>query len=148
MIFNWTQFHYKYKSFIVSYSLGHIVFVAVMCFFGQVFLHLMRGTLLGLVYKSFCLTTVKDIWFNFLHDSSPHLSAEEHVGQQLQQISLADHRPEKEFSDEAGCDAPQHGTCKEDLGKALLIPWVKEADHLAEGVLSFLLQAFNEQSCL
>lgn len=86
--------------------------------------------------------------FNFLQDSSPHLSAEEHVGQQLQQISLADHRPEEEFCDEAGHDALQHGACEEDLGKALLIPWVEEPDHFPEGVLSFLLQAFREQSCL
>lgn len=77
--------------------------------------------------------------------SSSSLSGEEHVDQQLQQISLADHRPEEEFSDEAGCDALQHGACEEDLGKALLVSWVKEPDHLPEGVLSFLLQAFNEQ---
>lgn len=76
------------------------------------------------------------------------LSAEEHVDQKFQQIGLADHRPEEEFRDEAGCDALQHGGCEEDLSKALLVPWVKELDHLAEGVLSFLLQAFNEQSCL
>ncbi|TNN76291.1 hypothetical protein EYF80_013579 [Liparis tanakae] len=73
---------------------------------------------------------------------------EEHVDQQLQQIRLAGHGPEEEFSDEARCDALQRGGCEEDPGKALAVPWVEELDHLAEGVLSFLLQAFNKQSCL
>lgn len=83
-----------------------------------------------------------------MKSASPLLSAEEHVDQQLQQIGLAYHGPEEEFRDEAGRDALEHGGCEEDSSKALLVPWVKELDHLAEGVLSFLLQAFNEQSCL
>lgn len=78
----------------------------------------------------------------------PPLSAEEHVDQQLQQIGLADHGPQEEFSEQAGCDALQRGGGKEDLGKALVVPWVKEPDHLAEGLLSLLLQAFNEESGL
>lgn len=78
----------------------------------------------------------------------PSLSEEEHVDQQLQQFGLSDDRPEKEFRDEAGCDALQHGGCEEDSSEALLVPRVEDLDHLAEGVLSFLLQAFNKQSCL
>lgn len=78
----------------------------------------------------------------------PWLSEEEHVDQQLQQVGLSDDRPEKEFRDEAGCDALQHGGCEEDSSEALLVPRVEDLDHLAEGMLSFLLQAFNKQSCL
>lgn len=83
-----------------------------------------------------------------MKSTRPLLSAEKHVDQKFQQVCLADHRPEEEFRDEAGRDALQHGGCEEDLSKALLVPWVKEVDHLAESMLSFLLQAFNEQSCL
>lgn len=79
---------------------------------------------------------------------TPVLSAEEHVGQQLQQIGLAYHGPEEKFSDEAGRDALQHGGREENSSEALPVTWVKELDHLPEGVLSFLLQAFNKQSCL
>lgn len=78
----------------------------------------------------------------------PVLSEEEHVHQQLQQVGLAYHGPEEEFRDEAGRDALQHGGCEEDSSKALLVPGVEAMDHLAEGVLSFLLQAFHKQSCL
>lgn len=100
--------------------------------------------------KKFCITAVKNTGLSFLQDSCTRsicrpLSVEEHVDQQLQQISLAYHGPEEEFRDEAGCDALQHGGCEQDLGKSLLVPWVKELDQLAEGVLSFLLQAFNKQ---
>lgn len=82
-----------------------------------------------------------------MRSTCPLLSAEEHVDQQLQQISLAYHGPEEEFRDEAGCDALQHGGCEEDSSKALPVPWVKELDRRAEGMLSFLLQAFDKQSC-
>ena len=83
-----------------------------------------------------------------MKSTSPLLLAKEHVDQQLQQISLADHRPEEQFSDEAGCDALQRGCCEEDSSKTLLVPGVKELDHFAQDVLSFLLQPLNEQSCL
>lgn len=76
------------------------------------------------------------------------LSVEEHVDQQLQQVSLAYHGPEEEFGDEAGRDALKHGGCEEDSSKALLVSRVKQLDHLAQGVLSFLLQAFHERAHL
>lgn len=75
------------------------------------------------------------------------LSEEEHVHHQFQQISLAYHRPEEEFSDEAGRDALQHGGCEEDPGESFAVPPVKEQHHLLEGMLGFLLQAFNKQTC-
>ena len=75
------------------------------------------------------------------------LSAEEHVDQQLQQVGLAYHGPEEEFSDEAGRDALQQGGCEEDSSEALLAG-LDELDHLAEGVLGLLLQAFHKESCL
>lgn len=101
--------------------------------------------------KKFCIAAVKK--FNFCPGQSHEvlhllLSAEEHVDQQLQQIGLAYHGPEEEFGDEAGRDALQHGGCEEDASKALLVPRAQELDHLAEGMLSLLLQAFDEQSCL
>lgn len=49
------------------------------------------------------------------------ISAEEHVDQQLQQVGLANHRPEEELGDEAGCDALQHGGCEEDPSEAFLL---------------------------
>lgn len=103
--------------------------------------------------KSSAVPLLKNIGFNFLQDSyikssHPLLPAEEHVDQQLQQISLAYHGPEEEFRDEAGCDALQCGGGEKDPSEALPVPRVEEPDHLAKGVLSFLLQAFNEQSCL
>lgn len=76
------------------------------------------------------------------------LCVEEHVNQQLQQVSLAYHRPEEQFSDEAGRDALKHGGCEEDSSKALLVSRVKQLDHLPQGMLSFLLQAFHKQACL
>lgn len=75
------------------------------------------------------------------------LSEEEHVHHQLQQISLAYHRPEEEFRDEARRDAPQHGGCEEDLAESFAVPPVKEQRHLPEGMLGFLLQAFHKQAC-
>lgn len=75
------------------------------------------------------------------------LSEEEHVHHQFQQIGLAYHGPEEEFRDEAGCDAPQHGGSEEDPGKSFVVLLVKEQDHLPEGMLGFLLQAFYKQSC-
>lgn len=75
------------------------------------------------------------------------LSEEEHVHHQFQQISLANHRPEEEFRDEAGHDALQRGGCEEDSGKSFAVPSVKDQHHLPEGMLGFLLQAFNKQSC-
>lgn len=84
----------------------------------------------------------------FFLQCPPLLSVKEHVDQQLQQVSLAYHGPEEQFSDEAGCDALQHGGCEEDSSKALLVPWVKELNHLAQSMLGFLLQAFNKQARL
>lgn len=75
------------------------------------------------------------------------LSEEEHVHHQFQQIGLAYHGPEEEFRDEAGRDALQHGSREENPGKSFVVPLVKEQDHLPQGVLGFLLQAFNKQSC-
>lgn len=74
------------------------------------------------------------------------LSEEEHVHHQFQQIGLAYHRPEEEFRDEARRDALQHGGCEEDSGKSFAVPLVKEQHHLPEGMLGFLLQAFNKQT--
>lgn len=78
----------------------------------------------------------------------PLLPAEEHVDQQFQQIGLAYDGPEEQFTDEAGCDALQHGGCEQDPSEALAVPRVQEVDHLTEGVLGLLLQAFSEQGCL
>lgn len=98
-------------------------------------------------------TSLLSLIVNILHDrfiesTNPLLPAEQHVDQQLQQFSLANHRPEEQFSDEARCDALKRGRCEEDSSKTLLVPRVKELDHLAQGVLSFLLQPLNKQSCL
>lgn len=75
------------------------------------------------------------------------LSEEEHVHHQLQQVRLADHRPEEEFGDEARRDALQHGGCEEDSGESLAVPPVQQQHHLPEGMLGFLLQAFNKHTC-
>lgn len=76
------------------------------------------------------------------------LSEEEHVHHQFQQVGLADHGPEEEFGDEAGRDALQHGGCEKDPGESFVVPSMEEQDHLPQGVLGFLLQAFDEQSRL
>lgn len=83
-----------------------------------------------------------------LHEVHPVLPTEEHVDQQLQQVGLTNHRPEEQFSDEAGRDGLQHGGCEQDLCEALLVPWVKELDNVSQGMLSFLLQPLNKQSRL
>lgn len=119
----------------------------------QEFLHFMREHCSVSSTKKTKKTSPLSLIVNFLQDcfmkpNSPLLPAKEHVNQQLQQIRLPNHGPKEQFSDEAGCDALQRGGCEEDSSKTLLVPWVKELDYLAQGVLSFLLQPLNEQSCL
>lgn len=74
------------------------------------------------------------------------LSEEEHVHHQLQQVGLAYHGPEEEFRDEARRDALQHRGREEDSGESLAVPPVEEQHHLPQGVLGFLLQAFNKHT--
>lgn len=73
------------------------------------------------------------------------LSEEEHVHQQLHQVSLSNDGPEEEFADEAGCDGLQQRGCQEDPGKAILVTGVEDLHHFAQGVLGLLLQALHKQ---